>query len=118
VSSPDVPGSQPVTVFVPRQRDRLDRWLSIVPEDVATGPPAGQPGHGSTAILRSQPPRSGDGPVQGRHNDVYEVICPSCGDRPDLDYGEVPPRLQQLRGPYSLKTGLAAFHAHQGLPWI
>jgi hypothetical protein len=48
---------------------------------------------------------------------VFELICPSCGDHPDLDYSEVPPRLQWLRGPRPLEAALAAYHKHLGLPW-
>jgi hypothetical protein len=48
---------------------------------------------------------------------VYELICPSCGDRPDLDFLEVPLWLQWLRGPRTLEEGLAAYHKHIGIPW-
>jgi hypothetical protein len=57
------------------------------------------------------------GCIEGGYNDVYELICPSCGDRPDLDYFEVPPRLRWLRGPHTLEEGLAAYHGHLGLAW-
>jgi len=43
---------------------------------------------------------------------VFEVICRDCGDYPDLDYSEVSARLQRLRGPYTLREGLAAYQAH------
>jgi len=82
-----------------------------------TPPPAGQPGHGSEAVLRSQPVRLVDGRVEGGYTDMYELICPSCGDRPDRDYSEISPRLQSLRGPYRLEAALALFHKHQGIPW-
>ena len=82
-----------------------------------TPPPAGQPGHGSEAVLRSQPVRLVDGRVEGGYTDMYELICPSCGDRPDWDYSEISPRLQSLRGPYRLEAALALFHKHQGIPW-
>ena len=81
-----------------------------------TPPLAGQPGHGSTAFLRSQPVRIVDGCIQGGYTGVYELICPGCGDHPHLDYSEVPPRLQWLRGPRTLETTLAAYHKHLGLP--
>ena len=58
-----------------------------------------------------------DGRVEGGYTDMYELICPSCGDRPDLDYLEISPRLQWLRGPYRLEAALAVFHKHQGVPW-
>jgi hypothetical protein len=45
---------------------------------------------------------------------VFELICPSCGDHPYLDYSEIPPRLQRLRGPRSLEAALAAYDHHLG----
>ena len=58
-----------------------------------------------------------DGHVHTGCNGVYELICPNCGDHPDLDYLEVAPRLQRLRGPRTLEEGLAAYHKHLGIPW-
>ena len=86
-------------------------------EEVAAPPPAGQPGHGGEAVLRSQPVRIVGGRVEGGYTDVYELVCPGCGDDPDLDYSEISPRLQWLRGPYMLEAALAVFHKHQGVPW-
>jgi len=48
---------------------------------------------------------------------MYELICPSCGDHPGLDYSAISLRLQWLRGPYTLEAALAVFHKHQGVPW-
>jgi hypothetical protein len=109
--------SGPAAISAPRPRDHRDRWLRIVPEEVVTPPPAGQPGHGSEAILRSQPVRIADGRIEGGDTGMYEVICPGCGDHPDLDYSEISPRLQWLRGPHRLEAALAVFHKHQGIPW-
>ena len=83
-----------------------------------TPPPAGQPGHGSGAILRNQPVRIVDGRVEGGYTGVYEIVCPDCGDHRDLDYSEVSWRLQWLRGPHPLEAGLAAYHIHLGLTWL
>jgi hypothetical protein len=58
-----------------------------------------------------------DGRIRGGYNSVYELMCPDCGDHPDLDYLEVAPRLQRLRGPRTLAEGLAAYHKHLGIPW-
>ena len=80
-------------------------------------PLASQPGHGSTAFLRSQPVRIVDGRVEGGYTDVFELICPDCGDHRDLDYSEVSWRLQWLRGPHMLEAALAAYHIHLGLAW-
>jgi hypothetical protein len=82
-----------------------------------TDPLAGQPGHGPAAFMRNQPACIADGRIYGGYNDVYELICPDCGDDPDLDYLEVAPRLQWLRGPRTLTGALAAYHKHQGIPW-
>src|SRR6266496_3426739 len=46
------PASHPAAVSVLRPRDRRDPWLRIVPEEVVTPPPAGQPGHGSGEQLK------------------------------------------------------------------
>jgi len=80
-------------------------------------PLAGQPGHGSTAFLRSQPVRIVDGRVEGGYTDMLELVCPDCGDHRDLDYSEVSWRLQWLRGPRMLEAALAAYHIHLGLAW-
>jgi hypothetical protein len=73
---------------------------------------AGQPGHGCTAVLRSQPVLMVDGRVEGG---AFELICCECGDNPHLDYSQVSARLQQIRGPYTIAEGLAAYEEHLGL---
>jgi len=100
----------------PPLHDGRDPWLPTGSEDVVTAPFAGQPGHGSTAFLRGQPVRIVDGRVEGGYTGRYEVICPSCGDHPHLDYSQVPPRLQWLRGPRRLEAAVAAYHKHLGIP--
>ena len=80
-----------------------------------TLPLAGQPGHGRTASLRRQPARIVDGRTEGGYTGVFELICPSCGDHPYLDYSEVTSQLQRLRGPRTLQAGLAAYDDHLGL---
>ncbi len=111
------PAARPAAASAPRPHDRRDP-LPRTGSDVANAVPlAGQPGHGPTAVLRNQPVRIVDGRAEGGYNDVYELICPSCGDRPDLDYFEVPPRLQWLRGPRTLEEGVAAYGRHLGIPW-
>ena len=52
--------------------------------------------------------------ILGTHR-VFELICCDCRDHPYLDYSQVPPRLQQLRGPYTKDEGIAAFAQHLGL---
>ena len=53
--------------------------------------------------------------MEGGYTDVFELICPSCGDHPYLDYSQVFPRLQQIRGPHQIQAGLAASEQHRGL---
>jgi hypothetical protein len=111
------PASRPAAVSAPRPRDHRDPWLRTEPGAVVIPPLAGQAGHGSRAVLRRQPARIVDGRFEGGYTGAYELICPNCGDHPDLDYGEVPPRLQRLRGPRTLEAGLAAYQEHLGLAW-
>ena len=108
------PAAHPAAVSVPRPRDRRDPSLRIVPEKVVTPPPADQPGHGSGAVLRRQPVRIVNGRIEGGYTGMYEVICPGCGDHPDLDYSEISPRLQWLRGPLTLEAALVAYDKHLG----
>ena len=89
--------------------------LRIRTEGEVTLPFAGQPGHGRTASLRRQPVRIADGRMEDGYTSAFELICPACGDHPDLDYSQVSPRLQWLRGPRTLQAGLAAYEKHLGL---
>ncbi len=77
-------------------------------------PPAGRYGHGIWACLRRQPVRMVRGRPQGGYTDRYEVICPDCGDHPRVGYTEAEPRLQRVRGPYTLNEGLTAYERHIG----
>ena len=93
-----------------------DPWLRLEAETVMTLPLAGQPGHGRTASLRRRPGRIVDGRMEGGNTSEFELICGQCGDNhPYLDYSQIPPRLQRIRGPYSLQAGLAAYERHLGL---
>ena len=91
-----------------------DPWLRLDAEAGVTLPLAGQPGHGRTAYLRRQPARIVDGRIEGGYTGAFELICGQCGDHPYLDYSEIPPWLQQIRGPYTLEAGLAAYENHLG----
>lgn len=123
VSSPQTPGIvngtrsavRPGAVPAPRPHDRRDPWLRIDPDGDMTFPLPGQPGHGRTAFLRRRPARIVAGRTGGGYTSSYELICPSCGDHPYLDFLEVPPRLQWLRGPWTLQAALAAYDEHLGL---
>ena len=73
----------------------------------------GQPGLGWTVVLRRMPTRIVAGqPVDG-YTDAFEIVCCDCGDDPDLDYREVSPELQRIRGPYRpIADGVAAYEKH------
>jgi hypothetical protein len=80
-----------------------------------TGMPLAPVDHnGQTAwsFLRRQPARIVEGSIEGGYTSVFEVICCGCGDDPSLDYSEVSARLQRLRGPYTLREGVAAYQRH------
>ena len=70
-------------------------------------------GHGWTVVLRRQPARIVAGRAEG-YTDAFEIICCDCGDHPDLDYGEVSPELQRIRGPYPIALGISAYERHLG----
>jgi hypothetical protein len=53
--------------------------------------------------------------MEGGYTGTFELICPSCGDHQYLDYSEVSPQLQRLRGPRTLEAALAAYEEHLGL---
>ncbi len=65
-----------------------------------------------TATLRRQPVRMVHGRAEGGYTDEFEIVCCDCGDNPDLDYREVSPKLQRLRGPYPMSTGVTAYIKH------
>ena len=97
-----------------RVHDRRDPWLRMGPMVGMTFPLVGQPGHGRTAFVRRQPARIADGRVQGGYTAAFELICPGCGDNPYVDYSEIPPQLQRLRGPRTLQAALEAYDKHLG----
>jgi hypothetical protein len=80
-----------------------------------TPPVTGQLGYGYTASLRRQPAHIEEGQLEGGYTGAFELICPECGDHPYLDYCEIPPRLQRIRGPYTMRAGLTAFEEHLAL---
>jgi hypothetical protein len=60
-------------------------------------------------VLRRQPARIVAGRPEGGYTNVFEIVCCDCGDQPDLDYREVSPELQRIRGPYPIAAGVAAY---------
>lgn len=96
-------------------RHARDLGPGIETGKAATMSPVGQPDHGTDASLRRQPVRMVEGRAEGGYTDAFEVICCDCGDHRYLDYSQVPLRLQQVRGPYTMEAGLAAFEKHLGI---
>ena len=72
----------------------------------------GRPGLDWTVVLRRQPARIVAGQAEGGYTDMFEIICCHCGDDPDLDYREVSPRVQRIRGPYPIDAGIATHERH------
>jgi hypothetical protein len=70
---------------------------------------------GWTLVLRRQPVRLVEGRPEGGYTDVYELVCWDCGDHPHLDYRDVSPRLQRIRGPYRFAAGIEAYGQHDKL---
>jgi hypothetical protein len=114
-SAGTVDGTDSAAISAPGLDARRDPWLRAGPNDADMLPTAGQLGHGRTAYVRRQPVRIVDGRFEGGYTEVFELICPGCGDHPYLDYSEVPARLQELRGPRTQQAALAAYHQHLGL---
>jgi hypothetical protein len=108
------PGDRLPAVSELRVHDRRDPWLRMGPIVGMTFPLFGQPGHGRMAFVRRQPARIVDGRVQGGYTGAFELICPGCGDNPYVDYSEIPPQLQRLRGPRTLEVALEAYDKHLG----
>ena len=73
---------------------------------------AHEPALGWTLVLRRQPVRVAEGGQESAYADTYELICCYCGDDPDLDYRELSPDLQRIRGPYSFAAGIEAYGQH------
>jgi hypothetical protein len=61
-----------------------------------------------------RPVRIVDGRFEGGYTGKFEFICPGCGDNPYVDYAEIPPRLQWLRGPRTLQAALETYDEHLG----
>jgi len=77
---------------------------------IATG--VGPAGRGWTVVLRRQPARIVAGRPEGGYSSMFEIVCCYCGDHPDLDYRDVSPKLQRIRGPYLVAAGVAAYGRH------
>ena len=71
-----------------------------------------QPALGWTVVLRRQPARIVEGRPEGGYTNAFELICCVCGDHPDLDYRDISPELQRIRGPYPIAAGVVAYAKH------
>jgi hypothetical protein len=103
-----------VTDIAAAQADRRPQRTGLgdmTVDPVVRGQP-GQPGQFWTVALRRQPVRIVGGEPEGGYTDAYELICCDCGDNPDLDYLDVAPEVQQVRGPYPLPAGVTAYVLH------
>ena len=74
-----------------------------------------EPTLGWTVVLRRQPVHLMEGCPEGGYTDDYELVCCDCGDDPDLDYRDVSPELQRIRGPYRFSAGIEAYGQHDML---
>jgi hypothetical protein len=72
----------------------------------------GQPRPDWTVVLRRRPARIVEGRPEGGYTDEFEIICCDCGDDPGLDYREVSPALERIRGPYPIAAGITAYVQH------
>ncbi len=95
--------------------DPRDPWLRLGAEGARVLSWLGQPGHGCTAVLRSQPAMIVGSQIAGGHTGASGLICCECGDNPHLDYSQVSPRLQKPRGPCAIAGRRAAYERHLGL---
>jgi hypothetical protein len=68
-----------------------------------------------TLVLRRQPVHPVEGRPEGGPTDAYELICCDCGDDLDLDYRDISPELQRIRGPYRFSAGIEAYGQHDTL---
>jgi len=74
--------------------------------------PATEPEQHWTIALRCQPAGPGTSKPENPSSRTYEIICRICGDDPALDHQQMSAELQQIRGPYTLSDGIAAFARH------
>jgi hypothetical protein len=76
---------------------------------------AAEPEQHWTIALRRQPADPGTSNPENPSSRTYEIICRICGDDPALDHQQMSAELQQIRGPYTLSDGIAAFARHNEL---
>jgi hypothetical protein len=67
-----------------------------------------QYGAGWTVALPLQPVSIATGRWEGGYTPPGEIRC-DCGDHPDLDYRDIFPRLQRIRGNYLIADSVATY---------
>jgi hypothetical protein len=74
---------------------------------------ASEPWLSWTVVLRRMPARMVAGQPTGGYTNAFEIVCCDCGDDPGLDYRDVSPELQRIRGPYQpIAAGTYAYGEH------
>ena len=70
-------------------------------------------GAGWTVVLPLQPVSIATGRREGGYTAPCVIRC-DCGDHPDLDYREIFPWLQRIRGPHLIADGVATYEKRLG----
>jgi hypothetical protein len=70
-----------------------------------------QPRRDWTVLLRG-PVLLGQGRAEDGWTDEFEIVCRDCGDDTGLDYHEISPELQRIRGPCPMEAGVTAHERH------
>jgi hypothetical protein len=96
--------------------DPGDRWLRQAAGAARVVARPGQPGHGCTAVARSQPARIAGGQIADGHGGACGLICCECGGNRYLGYCQACPCWRKIRGPGAIGEGGAACGQHPGLP--
>jgi hypothetical protein len=78
---------------------------------------SGIPGHDNgTAFVRRKPVRiDDDGMIRQGYTELWEVVCPACGDPITVNYEDAVPEIRMIRGPYQDQhTASVALMIHVG----
>jgi 4-carboxymuconolactone decarboxylase len=98
-----------ITAALEEPDGEVDRDAIVRGESMQTSE---RPRQDWTVVLRRRPVRMVDGQPVGGYTDVFEIICCDCGDDPGLDYREISPELQRIRGRYTMAAGVTAYMEH------
>lgn len=67
-----------------------------------------EPAPGWRLVPRRQPVYLVEGRPEGGYIDAFGLVCCDCGDNPILDYRDISPGVQRIRGPYRFSAGVEA----------